>query len=61
MQEFRCTKCGKLLGKVNNSLMTELPTTLVCFPKDMESCKKIVDSLFEVECRKCKTMNVIKA
>jgi len=57
MQEFRCTKCNKLLGKINDSLMTEPPTTLVCFAKDMENCKAIVDSLFEIKCPRCGTMN----
>ena len=59
MREIRCKQCNKMLAKQNELLMTERPTTILCESEYRERAIKLINSLFEIQCPRCKTLNEI--
>lgn len=59
MQEIRCKDCNKMLATRNELPMNERPMTILCEPEDRERTIKLINSLFEIKCPRCKKLNEI--
>jgi len=59
MQEFRCKQCNKMLATIKDLPMAEHPTVLLCKPEYEEQAVKLINSLFDIKCPRCKTLNEI--